>query len=718
MKKNINFILSFMTLFALASCSLKQKSSSPSQPRVEVTIIDEHGIRLEDPYQWMEQIENQDELNQWLLSEGKMTHSKLVEHPLREQLLKRALDLAGDSAGVYDLRVYGDNLFYLRAEIGAKQANLMYRDINGKDHLLLDMQALSKTNGKRLNLNDYSPSMDGKFLAYMLSDSGAEITTIKFMEVETGRVFADEIEHIWSEFPPTWLPDNSGVFYTQMNPEIFTNKTLDPVQNMQVYLHRFGDNTNNDKHILGSQLDNGITIESQEFPMVMAVTKSNQVLGYAGGARREMRLFSSSLSDLLNKKNPWKSVADYDDLVSRVAILNDDMYLLHSKNKPNGELVSTPINAPSLATAKIIVPHSDQVIEEISPAKDELYIKVMASGFHKLYQLGINDLEPKKINLPFNGRLNIATNTEKSGAFLYMSSWTESPEYFHYNSDNNSMKQLDFGLPKDLRFSDYIATDIEVPSTGGALVPMTIIHHKTVKKDGNNLTILYGYGGYGSTIMPFFSRSRLAWLEQGGVLAYVNVRGSGAKGRQWHQDGKGKNKQNGIDDFNAAAAYLNHNKYSSHKTLTAWGASMGGVLVSNAITQRPDLYAAALIDVAVINTTRFHKGINGENQIAELGDPKNKADYQHLLAIDAYQNLKPEVNYPAMMFSLGLNDNRVAPWHTGKFAAKLKSYKNQTNPFYLRVSTSDGHGIGVSVNNAIESRVDRWIFALSSAKQP
>ncbi len=699
----------------LISCHPQNKTKSTIQPRIEPVEQVVHGYELVDPYQWMEAADNQNELNDWLLSEGRLTHEVLMQHPSREQLLSRATATEGNWSGVTGLRLYGERLFYFRRDVGASKLKLRMRDEAGADRLVLDMEAFSEASGKEQNLNGYAASPDGHFLAFLVSESGAEITTLKFLNIETGQLLDDEIPRIWGEMIPQWLPDNSGVIYSQMDPNLLIDDSLDPVQNMQLYIHQLGDDLSDDKHILGSQIDNGIIIERQEFPGIQYISKSGHVVAFAGGARSERRLFISTLDKLTTQNQPWQTIAEYSDLVTRVSIDRNNLYLISVKDKPNGEVLQLPLDNPILSKGRVIVPHSDQVVQSIAAAKDGLYIKSMHGGYHRLYRYDYLNQHLSSLNLPFDGRLDIATDYQQDGAYLRLISWTRKSEEFRYLPDTKEMLSIDFGIPADTEMVDYVAHSVEVPSDGGVMVPMTVIHHKDIQMDGTNPTILYGYGGYGSTIMPYYMISNVPWLEKGGVYAFVNVRGSGAKGRQWYLDGKGKNKQNGINDFNAAAEYLSEKGYADNNNLIAQGVSMGGILVSNAVIQRPELYAGAMINVAVINSTRFHKGFNGENQIPELGDPKNPDDFKHLLAIDAYQNLKSDKNYPSMMFSLGLNDNRVPPWHTGKFAAKLKASEAQTNPVFLRVSTKDGHGVGISLDSYIDLKVDGWIYALMSS---
>jgi prolyl oligopeptidase len=263
-----------------------------------------------------------------------------------------------------------------------------------------------------------------------------------------------------------------------------------------------------------------------------------------------------------------------------------------------------------------------------------------------------------------------------------------------------------------------VAEEVEATSADGTKVPLSILHRKDAALDGTHPTLLYAYGGYGSSQLPGFSASRVAWVERGGVYAIAHVRGGGEKGRRWQDDGSRDKKLTGVRDFIACAQYLVDTKYTSPQKLAAQGTSMGGVLVGRALTERPDLFAAVQLAVGIVNPLRILQAENGANQKGELGDPATEAGYRSIAEMDPYLHVKPGTTYPGVIFTIGLNDHRVAPWMTSKMAARLRAATTSKRPILIRVDTKAGHGIGSTREQGFAERADVWSFFLQTFGEP
>lgn len=692
-------------------------SATPPVARTVNTVDDLFGVKVADPYRWMEGNDNP-ELAEWFRGQGAYTRAYLGRIPGHEGLLARVRELGLSYGYPSGVQLAGGRLFHMQLGAGEQLPKLMVREPDGRDRVLVDPVARG-AEGSHASVNSYSPSPDGALLAYDLSQGGSEVSTIHVLEVSTGKDLPDAIERVWGEFAASWLPDASGFFYTQMaTPTAGT----DPMLNMQARLHRLGTPVAKDPLVLAGLHAPGMKFAPEEFPVVAVPSGSSWALAFASGARSEQRVAVAKLADLdLTGKaaTPWKMVAEYSDGIEDVAFHGERLYLLSHKGASGRRVLSVPAAHPDLASASVEIPEDTAApLVAISDARDALYIERMKNGLAQVLRLAWSEKQPATLALPFEGWVNeLATDPLRDGVTFDLSGWTRPITYQTYDPTTQKLAvaiESEYGA--DL--SAVTAEEVDAVSADGTHVPLSILHRKGLALDGSHPAILYGYGGYGISQNPWFSPSVLAWLERGGVFAVAHVRGGGEKGEAWKVAGTGPNKMNGIHDFIACGEYLVANHYTMPAHLTAVGGSMGGVLVGRAITERPDLFAAAQIAVGITNPLRILAAENGANQKSELGDPETEAGFKAIFEMDPYQHVKPGTAYPAVLFTIGLNDRRVAPWMTAKMAARLQAATTSKKPVLVRFDADAGHGIGSTRDQTYAERADVWSFFLSMTGDP
>ncbi len=695
------------------SMLMQQQSKIPAKKIP--TEMNYFGQTISDPYLWMEKDENKPELLEWMRQQGDLTAQWMDNNPFREKIYQRLLTLQSGATQIRNVSIAGDKIFYMYSDETTQVPLLMMQDSSGQKKVLLKPQKNSNGSEEHIAIDGYTPSPDGKFIAYNLSTGGAEITNIHFINTESGEVLPDTLTWIWGEFQASWLPNNSGVIYTRMSRESKNDPSVNKLFDMEVYVHKLGTPESDDFPILGTEKDNGPHFESQEFPLALTSNDPEWVIGYAGGARAERRVFVKKTKDLSSTKTPWTVIADYQDAYNGdIEIKGDSLYYYTTNNAPNGEIRKRPLSTKVTSKPVVVVPESDGVLKSFFIGKKHLYYSVNLNGQSQLYKKSLSNNVVEEIALPMVGDLTLVGIDRKTEKLYFsLQGWTHPKSFFAYTDAQNKVVDLGLKEKSSADFSNIVVERAEAKSHDGVMVPVTLIYQKDLKKDGTNPTIINAYGGYGFPRSPSFSAERLAWLEQGGIYAYAHIRGGGEKGKQWHLDGKGKNKKNGVQDFIAAAEYLIKNNYTSSSHLALVAGSMGGVVIGRAVTERPELFDAAAIHVGMLNILRYLEDQNGANQTAELeATPDSKAGFDILMQMDSVHNIKSGMTYPNIMLIVGLNDQRVAPWHSAKFAANMLDKASKTSRTVLRTSDNEGHGIGSTKNQRLLKMADEWSFYL------
>ncbi|MDB4957378.1 MAG: f1pep1 2 [Myxococcales bacterium] len=695
-------------------------SRSPAGPPIarKVDVVDkDFGLSIADPYRWMEGTDNA-EYTTWLRAQGDWAATQLAKIPGREKLHARVTELGLGVTAVYNVQLAGQRLFHYVLPAGEQLAKLAVRDPDGKTRVLVDPKTLGDASS-HASLHAYSASPDGKLVSYTVSTGGGEVGKLHIMDVATGKELPDVIERIWGEGAASWLPDGKSFFYTQL---AVPQPGVDPMTGQLARLHKLGDSTDQDITILGRNPEATLKLAPEEWPGLWAPPGTGWVLTFVGGAHSEQRVAVAKLSELDltgNGKTPWRIVSDYADGIESAVIHGDRIYLQTYKDAPNRKIISVPVATPELAKARLeIAEDPNATISGTPVAKDAMYLLHMVNGFARLSRWPWSG-KPMPIALPYEGWApDLAADMTRDGLVFQVEPWLHPGAYFAYDPKTKQVTPAGLASSSTADSSSIVAEEVEATSADGTKIPLSILHAKDLVLDGSHPTMMSAYGAYGSSQTPGFSASRLAWIERGGVVAVAHVRGGGEKGRRWQDDGSRDKKMNGIRDLIACGEYLVEKQYTSRQKLAITGGSMGGILIGRALTERPDLFAAAQIAVGAVNPLRILAAENGANQKSELGDPATEAGYKSLLEMDPYHHVKPDTAYPAVIFTVGANDHRVAPWMTGKMAARLRASSTSRKPILVRVESDAGHGLGSTRDQAFAERADVWSFFLSVFGDP
>lgn len=678
----------------------------PATALVHETVF---GHVIDDPYRWMEDPARLTDVQAFIRTASAHTVPQLAALPGRAALRDRIA--AGMNAGVRygDVRQGGSALFYRRTDPGAQLAKLIVRGADGRERILYDPEATNPRGGA---IGTYSVSPDGSTVAIQTSGGGGEVGPIRFYDIATGREYPDRLEPVWGEFDAQWL-DNQTVAYTR----ITATGGADQMQNMRVFLHRLGERDDRSA-LLGAGVDGSPAFAPQEFPLVGAVETSDWVRGGGVGARADSRLFVARRADLLRGRPVWRVIGGYEDRLNGAAFSGDTLYIFTTKDAPNGEVRALDLaRNQNLADGRIVMPASNLVIGEISAGEDGLYILGQTDGISRLFFLGNGAARAVEIRLPLQGNAVLVQPAGPGGGVTFgMQDWFTAARWFRVRGQAVTPLGLDsasYAWPRGA--SQIRETAI---SADGTRVPMDILMAPG-RRLGPLPVLLEGYGSYGiNTAEPYYAQNVFGLLASGGAAAFCGTRGGGERGRAWHEGGRSANKPNAHADLIACAERLVAMGLTTPSRLTVMGTSAGGLLAPPAALRRPDLFGALISNVGIVNPTRLAQAENGANQFGEMGDPNTEAGFTALLAQDSYQMLATARDMPDTLLIVGLNDHRVAPWFSAKWAARALDRFGSRRLVLIRTDPEAGHGIGTARDRQIEQLADMYAFVLNRAGAP
>ncbi|WP_353149753.1 prolyl oligopeptidase family serine peptidase [Chryseobacterium sp.] len=687
----------------------------PKTPEKPVT-DDFFGTKITDNYQWLEDLKSP-EVKTWFKAESDYSHAIIDKIPNRDKLYKRMKEvqkMGGDSYSY--ARQRGNLYFYIKTKKNEKLSKLYTRDIStGKETLIFDPETYKKD----AQITYFSIDSKGSKIALLFSKGGGEICELKILDLKTKKILDDTLSPLWSEFNFEFTPDDQSIVYTKMS-------TGDPNSNMllkemKAMLHQIG--TSSDKDIvLASREDNPeLNMLTEQFPMIEFSDDYQYILLNIGSTKSESPQFYAPYSALKDKKITWKPIVKASDDITQTFIKGDQLFFLSHKNAPNYKIGVTSLSNPDFDHAKIIIPEGNAVITSMHNSKNYLFYSLNNGITQDKYQIDLKTLAIKKVPLPGGINNSGALNArENDNLQCYNSNWLTPGTFYEYNPENGKAVKSTY-FNGESSYPDYNALyevkEVEVKSHDGTMVPLSIIYPKNMKMDGTTPAYITGYGGYGISSTPRFSGRLSVLLEQGVVLAIAHVRGGGEKGENWHKDGMKAKKPNTWKDFIACSEYLIDQNYTSSSKLIGNGASMGGVLIGRAITERPDLYAVAIAEVGMTNVLRSQNSANGANQIPEVGSLKEPEDTKYLIEMDAQSKVKKGVKYPAVIVRTGMNDSRITPWEPAKFAAALQNSTSSGKPVLLYVNYENGHFTS-DLDVVFKEYSDIFAFALWQVGHP
>jgi prolyl oligopeptidase len=661
-------------------------------------VDDYHGVKVADPYRWLEELDTE-ETRQWVEAENKLTFDFLNSIPQRAAIRERLTKL-------WNFEKYGapfkeGNRYFYTRNSGLQNQSVLYtvNTLDAQPEMVLDPNALS-TDGT-VAVSGLQVSPDGKLLAYSLSASGSDWQEWKVRDVQTSKDLEDDLK--WVKFSGvSWTRDGKGFFYSRYEePKADALKATNYFQ--KVYYHKLG--TPQAEDILVYERP-----DQKDWLFSGSVTEDGNylVVTIYQGTDVKNRVY---YKDLKAKDAPViKLLDDFDAAYTFVGNEGSRFWFQTDLGAPRGKVVEVDVAKPARANWKVIVPESKETLQGTSFVNHKFVLNYLKDAYTqvKIYDTAgkfVNEIAFPGIGTAegFGGK---ATDNETFYAFTGFTTPTTI-----YRYDFTTRKSTIFRQPKvEFNPSDFETKQVFYTSKDGTKVPMFITYKKGLKLDGNNPTYLYGYGGFNISLTPAFSVGNLVWMEMGGVYAQPNLRGGGEYGEEWHQGGMKLKKQNVFDYFIAAAEWLIANKYTSTPKLAIGGGSNGGLLVGAALTQRPDLFGAAIPAVGVMDMLRFQKFTIGWAWVSDYGSSDNPDDFKALYAYSPLHNIKPGTSYPPTMITTADHDDRVWPGHSFKFAAAMQAAQAGDAPILIRIETKAGHGAGKPTSKIIEEIADRWAF--------
>ncbi|HLP87216.1 MAG TPA: prolyl oligopeptidase family serine peptidase [Nostocaceae cyanobacterium] len=670
----------------------------PDAPKSE-QVENYHGTLVADPYRKLEDPDTT-ETQTWVEAQNQVTFAYLNEIPHREKIKQRLTKL-------WDYEKYGvpfkqgERYFYFKND-GLQNQSVLYtlETLDSTPRVLIDPNKLS-TDGT-IALSGIAISENGKLLAYGLSSSGSDWQEWKVREIETGEDVPDYIQ--WVKFSgASWTKDHQGFFYSRYDEPNEKTKLEDVNYFQKLYYHRLGTPQTEDILIYHRP-------DQKEWGFDGSVTEDGKYLiisVWLGTDRRNLVFYK----DLTNPESPViELIKEFEAAYSFIE--NDDsiFYFRTDLNAPRGRVIAIDINKPEPESWREIIPQVAETLEGVGVLNNQFVAEYLQNAHSQVKIFDLQGNFIREVELPGLGSVGgFGGKREDTETFYNFTSFTAPGTIYRY--DMVTGKSEIFRQPQvDFNPEDYETKQIFYQSKDGTKVPMFITHKKGIKLDSNNPTYLYGYGGFNASLTPSFSVSMLIWMEMGGIYALPNIRGGGEYGEEWHQAGMKDKKQNVFDDFIAAAEWLIDNNYTKPEKLAIGGGSNGGLLVGACMTQRPELFGAALPAVGVMDMLRFHKFTIGWAWAAEYGCAENPEEFPALYSYSPLHNLKPGTSYPATLITTADHDDRVVPAHSFKFAAALQEAHQGDAPVLIRIETKAGHGAGKPTTKIIEEAADKWAF--------
>ncbi len=661
-----------------------------------------HGTKVPDPYRWLED-DSAADTAAWVEAQNRVTFAYLEKIPYRAALTKR-LNSLFDYAKFGSPSRKGEYYFFSKNN-GLQNQSVLYiqKGLNGTPEVLIDPNTWSADGTVRLA--GFAPSKDAKLAVYGVSRSGSDWQEYNVMDLSTRRVLSDKVE--WVKVSSIAWRGNG--FYYSRYPQPEKGKELSSInENHQVYYHRIGTPQSADELVFSDPKNpqRFHTLETTEDERFAVLDVSDRGTGKQGNA-----VFVQDLSKPGSTFTPLIAAIG-DDTYSVLESVRGELIVFTDNNAPNGRVVRIDPANPAPASWKTIIASKADTIDTVRVAAGKVIATYMKDVTSKAYVHNLEGALENEIDLPGLGSASgFAGNMDDTSLFYTFQSFTYPTSIFRY--DVAARKSSLFRAPEipGLDVNQYDTKQVFVTSKDGAKVPMFLVHKKGLVLDGNNPTLMYGYGGFNIATTPGFNSLRVALLEQGFVYASVNMRGGSEYGEAWHDAGTKLKKQNVFDDFIAAAEWLIANKYTSPAKLAAQGGSNGGLLVGAVINQRPELFRVAIPQVGVMDMLRFHKFTIGWNWIADYGSSDNAEEFKALQAYSPLHNIKRGGKYPATLVTTADHDDRVVPAHSFKYAASLQKFASPDNPVLIRIDTKSGHGAS-NVTKQIEATADIYAFIM------
>ncbi|REG89501.1 prolyl oligopeptidase family serine peptidase [Winogradskyella sediminis] len=699
-------LLSALVLTFFVSCkneteTVKKTTINYPETHTIDTVDTYFGEDVKDPYRWLED-DRSDETEAWVKAQNEVTFGYLDQIPYREELKERLRKL-WNYEKIGAPFVEGDYTYFYKND-GLQNQYVIYRYKTGEDPKTAEVFLNPNTFNEdgTISLGGTSFSKNGKTLAYTISEGGSDWRKILIMDVETNEIIEDTLVDV--KFSGMSWYKNEGFYYSSYDKPEGSELSAKTDQH-KVYYHKLGTKQSEDALIFGG------TPEEKHRYIGAGVTEDDKYLIISASVSTSgNKLF---IKDLSNPNSKLVTILDHTDSDSNIIEnVGSKLYIMTNLDAPNQKIVTVDASNPTPENWVDFIPETENVLSP-STGGGYFFANYMVDAVSKVLQYDYNGKLIREVELPGIGTASgFGAKKDEKELYYSFTNYVTPGSIYKYHIENGT-SELYKKPAIDFNPDDYESKQVFYNSKDGTKIPMIITHKKDLKLNGENPTILYGYGGFNVSLTPNFSIANAVWMEQGGIFAVPNLRGGGEYGKAWHDAGTQLKKQNVFDDFIAAAEYLIIEKYTSSDYLAIRGGSNGGLLVGATMTQRPELMKVALPAVGVLDMLRYHTFTAGAGWAYDYGTAEDSKEmFQYLKGYSPVHNVKEGVAYPATLVTTGDHDDRVVPAHSFKFAAELQSKQTGNNPTLIRIETDAGHGAGTPVSKTIEQYADIFGFTL------
>ncbi len=678
----------FAALIPLLALSARAEWKYPATKTVEASDT-YFGKTYQDPYRWLENLKDKD-VEAWYKAQAELTDSLLAKIPGRDVLAEEWMKLDKLKPAEFTAITYENGrVFYKKTLGGENVGKLFFREgWNGAEKQLFDPATYKA--GVVTTIESIHPSWDGKYVALGFSAGGAEYSEIRVLDVEKGTLLPESIYPSYG--PIGWTKDAKAFFYDAG--KVTDIKSLEIELNRKTRVHSLGTDVTTDIDFFSNESYPELGITPKEFPSASIDEDFPEyIIGEVGTVQNEMRMFFAPASAMSEKKIPWKVLCQpSDDLVRGFTIHQEHVFAFTHNGAPKYKVVRTNVQHPDWEHAETVIPEGPDPIQSMVKSRHYLLVVYSTGVVGRLVKYDFASGKMSEIKLPISGTLGVGCPDGKTDRFLVnIASWIVPKTTYDFDAATDIFEKSIFNTHVSYPgFENLVTEEVEVPGHDGTMVPLSIVHRKGIPLDGSSRCILDGYGAYGMSATPRFSiRNSLA--TRGVVLAFAHPRGGSEKGEAWYKAGYKTTKPNTWKDFIACAEYLVKKGYTSAGKIGGTGTSAGGILISRAITERPDLFGAAICNVGCANAMRLEFSPNGPVNTPEFGTVKDPVECQALFEMDGVQHVQQAVKYPAVMGVGGWNDPRVPVWQPGKFVAALQNASASGKPVLMKVNFDNGH---------------------------
>lgn len=694
MKHTVIFLLLTTVLF---SCNNSEQIQYPITEKI-VVIDNYFGTDIEDPYRWMEDDKNK-KVKDWIEKQNQLTYSYLDQIPYRESLQIRLEELWNYEKIGTPFKEGSYTYFYKNN--GLQNQSVLYRKKeNKKEEIFINPNNFSKDG--TISLRGLSFTEDGSLLAYSISEGGSDWRKIIIINTSTKEIVEDTLLDI--KFSGVSWHGNEGFYYSSYD-KPKTSVLSERTNHHKLYYHKLGTSQEDDKIIFGNN-------KNEKFRYVRGyITKDQQYLVIS--VANETSGNNLFIQDQNNKDSKLIQITnDFESNSYVIHNIDKKLYIVTNFNAPNKKVITVDANNAEINNWKDFIAETENVLN-ISKGGGYFFAQYFVEATSKIKQYSYDGKLVRNVALQNQGNVSgFGGKEEEKNIYYNFSNYITPSSSFKYNVENG-FSELFWAPDIDFNKELYVSEQMFYKSKDGTDIPITINYKKGLVLNGENPTILYGYGGFNISIKPFFSIKNAIWMEQGGIYAVANIRGGGEYGKKWHNAGTKMKKQNVFDDFIAAAEFLIEKKYTSKDYLAINGRSNGGLLVGACMTQKPDLFKVALPEVGVLDMLRYHTFTSGAGWAYDYGTAEDSKEmFNYLKSYSPVHNVKENKKYPSTMILTADHDDRVVPAHSFKFAAQLQNKQNGNNPILIRIETNSGHGSGTPTSKRIEEIADVFSFTL------